>query len=83
MGSTLGNIAQNAGLQFLTGIIEAKEAGQPLPKAVDKIATLAIQGKSTAVDMAKATIAEKAKENIPWFIVAGLALIVIVMLIRK
>ena len=79
LGSALGNAAFN----FLTDIVDAKRNGEELPKALDKIATLAIKGQSKAIDLAKVTAKEKAKEFIPWYIVGGLVLLVIILLIYK
>lgn len=79
LGSALGNAAYN----FLSDIVTAKKNGEELPKALDKIATLAIKGQAKAVDMAKEAAKEKAKEFIPWYIVAGLVLLIILILIYK
>ena len=72
-------VVGDTALNFLSGIVAAKQSGGKLPPVLDKVAGLAIQGKAGAQTLAIEAAKEETKKQFPWIIVAVLVLTVIVM----
>jgi len=79
----IGNLLGGAGLKFLNDIITAKENGQQLPKVLDKIADVAIKGKTNVQDIAIETAKEEARKRSAWIVAGLLAVALVVVVIKK
>lgn len=73
----------DAAIGFLSNLINAKKQGEQLPKALDKVASIAIQGESKAIQIAKQEAKEQTMKQISWIIVGVLTIVVIVLLVKR
>jgi len=64
-------------------LVKAKEDGQPLPGILDKIAGMALNAKNQGIDMAKEEAKVQSMKYIPHAIAAVLAIVLIVVLMKK
>ena len=81
--TNVGQLAGDAALGFLGSIIAAKKEGQELPKALDAVATIAIQGENKAIEIVKEEAKEQTMKRLSWIIVAILTTIIIVMVVKN
>lgn len=77
------DILKNSALNFLTGIVQAKETGQKLPPVLDKVASLAIKGKATGQTLAVEAAKEETRKQFPWIIVIVLVLVILLMFFNR
>lgn len=78
MADTLKQILQAKGAELLADVVKAKKDGVVLPKAVDKLAGLAIKGEAAAIDAGKKYAKERVKQDlILYLFLAVLAVIII------
>lgn len=78
MADTLKQILQTKGAELLADVVKAKKAGVVLPKAVDKIAGLAIKGEKVAIDSGKKYAEARVKQDLIFYaFLAVLAVIII------
>lgn len=82
-GDDLKGLLSTAGLTFLSNLINAKKEGQELPKALDAVATIAVNGENAAVEIAKKEAREQTMKQMAWIIAGILAVIVVVLLIKR
>lgn len=73
----------DAAMSFLSNLINAKKQGEQLPKALDKVASIAIQGESKAIQIAKQEAKEQTMKQMSWIIVGVLTIVVIVLLVKR
>lgn len=73
----------DAALGFLANLIEAKRSGEQLPKSLDTVASIAIQGESKAIEIAKKEAKEQTMKQMSWIIVGILTIVVIVLLVKR
>lgn len=68
---------------FLNDLANSKEAGQKLPKALDKIAGLVIKGKKEGMSIAEETAKEQIKIKLPLIIMGVIITILVIIIINK
>lgn len=73
----------DAAMSFLSNLINAKKAGEQLPGALDKVASIAIQGESKAIEIAKQEAKEQTIKQMSWIIAGILTVVVIVLLVKR
>ena len=83
MASKTGQLLKDSALGFLGGIIQAKQDGEQLPKALDTIAGLAIAGQDQALILAENEVKNRFNQNIPWILVVVLVIIISIILMRQ
>lgn len=81
--SAIGDILKQAGNNALIGVMNAKKSGEPLPKALDKIAGIAIAAENEGINIAKETAKNKLNEFLPWILLTMVVIILIILLISK
>lgn len=80
---SLGNLLGTAGIKFLSDLVNAKKSGAELPSALDKVATIAIQGESKAIDLAKSEAKKEATNKAGWIVASILIIILLFMLVKN
>lgn len=80
---TVGQMAASAALGFLGNLINAKQQGQELPPVLDKVATIAISGQDKAIEIAQKEAKEHAINQMAWIIAGVLAVVLIIVLLKK
>jgi hypothetical protein len=82
-GDQLKSMLGDTALTFLSNLIQAKKDGAPLPKSLDKVASIAIQGQGKAIEIAKNEAKEQSIKQMSWIIVGVLTVIIVVLLIKE
>lgn len=82
MPTQIGSIAGNTAVGFITQLVNAKENGEKLPMFFDKLATLAIQGKGKAKDLALEQAKEQSKKQLSWILVGVLSIVLIIVIVK-
>lgn len=80
---TAKELLKDSALNFLGGIVQAKQNGEKLPKALDTIAGLAISGQGAALTLAENEIKKQSMEKMSWLIVGILTIVIIGLLANK
>lgn len=65
---------------FLQNLVDAKAAGRPMPKVLEKLATLTEAGQTAGARFAIEAAKEQANKKLGWILagVAGVALVVVI-----
>lgn len=82
-GQDLKGILTDAGMTFLSNLVNAKKQGQELPKALDAVASIAVDGQQAAIEIAKKEAREQTMKQISWIIAGVLAIVVVYLLITR
>lgn len=82
-GQDLKGILTDAGMTFLSNLVNAKKQGQELPKALDAVASIAVDGQQAAIEIAKKEAREQTMKQISWIIAGVLAAAVLYLLITR
>lgn len=83
MDANVKGMLGNAAMGFLSNVINAKKQGAQLPKSLDKLASIAIQGESKAIQIAKEEAKEQTIKKMSWIIVGVLVVVVVVLLVKR
>ena len=83
MEANIKGMVGDAALGFLASLIQAKQNGEKLPKSLDAVASVAIQGETKAIEIAKKEVKEQTIKQMSWIIVGVLTVVVIVLLIKR
>ncbi len=81
--SKIGELLKQSGVNFLGGIIQAKQDGEPLPKSLDVIASLALQGKQEAITLAENEVKKQVEIKLGWAIALILFIVIVYLVLNQ